>query len=352
MVALVHIVANGARTALGLGAPQSAAAHRAGIGAAALHPFMIDRAGDPMTLAMDCRLDPGLTAGARMLALAQAALQETCELFESYTPVPRRVDLLLALPEPRPGFGPDEAKALRAGLVATSDLPIHIGELNVSMLGHAAGLALLGLAVERLRRGEAEMCMVGGVDSYLDPDTLDWLDGNRQLIGAIARSGFVPGEAAGFCLLMTEAALERTGCPALAIVRAVATGRESRLIKTDELCFGSALTAVVADLATVLDAPAELIDTVICDINGERYRGEEWGFTCLRTGQHFGDPTGYCSPADGWGDVGAASGPLFAMLSCEAARRGYAKGPLSLLWASSEGGLRAAALLESPGAVR
>jgi hypothetical protein len=37
--------------------------------------------------------------------------------------------------------------------------------------------------------------------------------------------------------------------------------------------------------------------------------------------------------------MGAASVPLFAMLACQLAMRGYVKGPRTMLWASSEGGL-------------
>ena len=43
--------------------------------------------------------------------------------------------------------------------------------------------------------------------------------------------------------------------------------------------------------------------------------------------------------------MGAASGPLFAMLACQAAARGYAKGKRTLLWSGSESGLRSAAVL-------
>ena len=76
-------------------------------------------------------------------------------------------------------------------------------------------------------------------------------------------------------------------------------------------------------------------------------RGEEWGFVCLRLPSLFDDPTGYHSPADSWGDMGAASIPLFGMLACEAALRGSARGPRTMIWASSERGLRGAVLLEA-----
>ena len=69
-----------------------------------------------------------------------------------------------------------------------------------------------------------------------------------------------------------------------------------------------------------LQPPDERINDIYCDINGERYRSEEWGFVCLRLSQYFDNPTAYRSPAECWGDMGAASGPLFAMLACRPSR--------------------------------
>ena len=79
-----------------------------------------------------------------------------------------------------------------------------------------------------------------------------------------------------------------------------------------------------------------MIDNAICDLNGEPYRSEEFTFTVLRTQTAFADATRFVTPADCWGDIGAASGPLFANLAIAAAQRGYAKGPRALLWASSD----------------
>ena len=127
-------------------------------------------------------------------------------------------------------------------------------------------------------------------------------------------------------------------------------GRESKLIKTSDICLGEGLTATVKSAVAGLRS-GETINDIICDINGERYRGEEWGFICLRLPQYFDAPTAYLSPADCWGDIGAASGPLFAMLACQAAASGYATGSRTLLWASSEGGLRAVAVLDTSGSM-
>jgi 3-oxoacyl-[acyl-carrier-protein] synthase-1 len=313
------------------------------------HPFMIDQSGDPMPGALDSGLDPGLMGPERLLALAETALREACEPLSAVRGPRLQLPVYLGLPELRPGFTQQDAVAIRIGLARFEGLPIEILEVNVFTQGHAAGLSALATATEQIKQGEFEACLVGGVDSYFQPDTMEWLDENRQLAGAVSRSAFVPGEGAGFCLLMNERAHTRLGLGSLARVLTVAIGRETKLIKTSDICLGAGLTTVVQSAVGGLSSSSGRINAVICDINGERYRGEEWGFVCLRLSQYFDDPTAYDSPADCWGDMGAASGLLFTMLACQAAARGYAKGPRTLLWASSEGGIRGVALLETIG---
>jgi len=343
----VHIVATGARTPIGLHSASSAAAYRAAISGMGEHPFMIDQVGDPMPGALDARLDPSMMGPSRLLAMAETALREACSILGDARVPQGRLPVYLGLPEIRPGFTRQDAETVRSGLMRLENLPMGISEVHVFTEGHAAGLSALAAADEQIKNGVVEICLVGGVDSYFHPDTMEWLDENRQLAGAVSRSGFVPGEGAGFCLLMSEQSRARLGLISLARVVTVAVGRETKLIKTSDICLGVGLTAIVQNAVSALATASEKINTVICDINGERYRGEEWGFVCLRLSQHFDDPTAYWSPADCWGDVGAASGPLFATLACQGSARGYANGPRSLLWASSEGGVRGVALLDT-----
>lgn len=341
-----YIISTGARTPVGLASLPAAAAVRAQISGMREHPFMIDQAGDPMPAAFDALLDPGMWGPERLLYLVESALREACAPLAADDRRSRlRIPVFLALPEYRPGFSEQDAAMVRAGLYDFEDLPIDISQLTIIAEGHAAGLSALTAAYRQIQQGVFEVCLVGGVDSYFHPDTMEWLDENRQLVGCVSRSGFVPGEGAGFCLLMADTLRKRLGLTAMARVLSGAWGRETKLIKTSEVCLGQGLTDTVRNAVSTLTPPAETINQIICDINGERYRGEEWGFVCLRLPQHFDNPTAYCSPADCWGDMGAASGPLFAMLACQAAERGYAGGPRALLWASSEDGLRGAAVL-------
>jgi 3-oxoacyl-[acyl-carrier-protein] synthase I len=214
--------------------------------------------------------------------------------------------------------------------------------------GHSAGLMALQEAARTIDAEESEVCLVGGVDSYLQWETLEWLDVERQLMSERNRSGFVPGEGAGFCLLASTTAARRRGWPVLAYLVSAATTRERNLIKTNDICIGEGLSGAIMQAAAVLELPAERINANYCDLNGERYRSEEFAFTALRAQAAFVNILDNMTPADCWGDMGAASGPLFATLAIAAGARGHARGTRSMLWTSSEGGYRSAAVLHVP----
>ena len=322
MPSSIHIAGVGARTPVGLQAAPAAAAVRAGIAGLRAHPYMVDCVGQPMPCALDAQIDPAIVGPERFVLLAAAALREACEPLDEIGQRQLALPLFLALPEVRPGFSEKDAAAIRSGLSRLDGLPITLSTVTSFTEGHAAGLAALAAAVGQLEQGWFEMCLVGGVESYFHADTMEWLDENRQLAGTISRSGFIPGEAAGFCLLMTERSRHKLGLHGLAAVQACAVGRESKLIKTTDMCLGEGLSATVGDALRATVAHGERINDIYGDINGERYRGEEWGFVCLRQSNHFDDPLDYHAPANSWGDVGAASAPLFMMLACQAAARG------------------------------
>lgn len=346
MTAPVMIMATGMRTPLGLHSAAGAAAVRAAISSCAEHPFLVDQAGDPMPASLDAELDPRLPCHARMLALLQSALEEAClplANVRGLAPVP----VLLGMPEPRPGFAEADGHGLHRQVARLTGLPVPLGEVRAYMSGNSATLFLLDQARQEMAEGRYDTCLVAGVDSYFHADTMEWLDQNRQLVGAKSRSGFVPGEGAGCCLLMTAAAAHRAGLQTLGLITGSATAWESNRIKTQDINLGLGLIETVHHTVATLQPPQEKVNAVYCDINGERYRGEEWGFTCLKLARYFDDPTGYWSPADCWGDMGAASGGLFVALALQAAQRGYAAGRRSLLWTGSENGLRAAVLLEA-----
>ncbi|WP_034411831.1 SDR family NAD(P)-dependent oxidoreductase [Derxia gummosa] len=99
----------------------------------------------------------------------------------------------------------------------------------------SASLSALHLACEGLRRGEAEMALVGGVNLYLHPSKFVWLSQQRMLTAtgqchafSDDADGFVPGEGAGAIVLKPLGAALRDGNRILGLVRATGVNHGGR----------------------------------------------------------------------------------------------------------------------------
>jgi 3-oxoacyl-[acyl-carrier-protein] synthase-1 len=347
--ASVDVLGIGASTAVGRSAWSSAAAVRAGISGFTEHPYMIDRMAEPMRVAVAPWLDIGLSGIDRLEALLFPAIEQALAALDPEKAATFRIALSLGLPGARPGLGNDLAPAImedlrrkyRQQFVALAAFP-H---------GHAAGLLALDAGMRQCVQEEFDACVVAGVDSYIGPDTLEWLEASDQLHGAGPLNnawGFIPGEAAGAILIAnTNSAQQIQGAP-LARVLAVGTAQEPKAIKATQVCIGEGLAHALRGALAALPEGHRVSD-VYCDLNGEPYRADEYGFAAMRTKGAFDSVSAFIAPADCWGDVAAAGGPLHLALAVIAALKGYAKGRFAVAWASAEGGERAAALLLTSG---
>jgi len=339
----LHVVAMGARTPVGYSAQASAASARAGISRIRLQVGSNGDSDDPLSL--DAGLgDMSLSGAERMVVLGQSALEEALHsLPASYRPATLEIPTLVGLPEGRPGWGPDEIAHVVAALTK-----VEAGALRVAprpfASGHAALFPALAQAQTLLASGQSPVVIVGGIDSYIDGEALEWLSECGQWKSERVRAGLIPGEAAAFVVLTHARDAASLRMKPLARVRAHSTARETKVIKTDAVSVGEGLSAAVSEIVAAV-GPDGIVHDVYCDINGERYRSEEWGFVALRLAASFRDATAYHTGASVWGDVGAASGPLNMIRCVQAWRRSYAKGDTAIIWGSSEGGLRGAALL-------
>lgn len=337
----------GARTPLGFNAPATAAAVRAGISVMREHPYMIDKYGEPMIVTVDAELPTELNGVNRLLKLAvPPALEALTPLFDRKFAVPP-IGIFVALPEQRPGRPPNLKSEFCVGLHASLEKVIQIESVTAEASGHAGGLVCMEQAMSLINSGKSKICLVGGVESYLEPETLEWLDDLDQLHSESAIYGFCPGEGAGFCLLVSPELAGRLDLQASIELLSAASAVETNRIKTETVCIGEGLSEAFKKTLSGLPSESVRVDHIICDMNGERYRGNEFGFSMLRSSEYFAQESDFQTPADCWGDLGAASGPLFAVLAAYAAQKGYAPGPRTFLWASSEGGQRAAALLQA-----
>lgn len=344
----VCVVALGASTPVGRDAWSSAAAVRAGVSGFTEHPYMIDTAGEPMRVALAPWLDIECEAQERFEALLFPALDQAIEPLGTSADSKVRVALALGLPAPRPGLPKDLEQNLRASVLAR--FPNHFAAVATFAVGHAGALLGLHAAARKMAEGAFDACVVAGVESYMAPETLEWLEEHEQLHGAGPLNnawGFIPGEGAGAALLLSGDAVSRLGAETLGWVLSIGRGFEPNRIKTKTVCTGEGLTAAFREGLAGLPSGAQVTD-VYCDMNGEPYRADEFGFACLRTKEAFLSASSFIAPADCWGDVSAASVPLAVMQATIASKKAYAHGPYAFIWASSEGGERGAALLELP----
>lgn len=337
----IFLTGLGACTAVGRTAPATAAAVRAGISGFAQHRFMLDTIGKPMRVAAAPWLDAGLPAGQRMERLLFAAIDEA---LADAAPGAARLGLALALPGPRPGL-PALASADWSAAIAARH-PNRFAGIAFFERGHASAILALEAAVAYLRRGDFDACLVAGVDTFMTPQTLEWLEACDQLHGAGPLNnawGFVPGE--GAAALMVASRADATARQPAGRVLAVASSVEAHRIKTRTVCVGRGLSDAMARVLSVRP-PGQRVGEVYSDMNGETYRADEYGFAVARVSECFERASDMWTPADCTGDVGAASGALHLVLASIAARKRYAYGRLAMVHAGSESGERGVALVD------
>lgn len=216
---------------------------------------------------------------------------------------------------------------------------------QVFPLGHAAIFQALQSAIADLQTGHVRYAIVGGVDTYLDEATLEWLADINRLKTDRNVIGIIPGEGAAFVVLEGRTAALARGASPLARVDGPATAMEPHGIYAGTPSRGEGLTiALQRTLAAVPDGGADTA-VVLCDLNGERYRATEWGLTFFRALGAVQRSPAVWHPATSTGDTGAAAGAINLAFGAFAVAKGYARPEQVLLWGSSDEGLRGSAYL-------
>lgn len=342
------VVACGAATSLGDDLATTAASVRANL-TRFVETHIIDRTGEPAVASPAPYLPDPLSIADRCTQLGVLALEDALGVSRcsggSLGSV-RDVPLVLGCPLLRPSVPAGSFDLVLSRLLSVSNL-LSSDRSHCIGSGHAAGLAAITVARQMIEKQEAEFVVAGGADSYFHPDCLAWLDESGRLHSDANPDGFVPGEAAGFCVLAESNAAGRLGLRPLASILAASVSEESNPLTSDGVCIGEGLTRAVREV--LIGQADHSIDWTICDLNGESFRAYEWMYAYLRNCSRHRDPLEIWHPADCYGDIGAASGPVLVGLALRAWARGYARGARALVWASSDSAARAAVLLRTSG---
>jgi len=348
----VVVTGLGLTSAVGYGAAQTATSLRAGITrlveVPSFEPIVRDPAvhfPEPLIAAPVNGITKGLSAIERLLALGLPALREALEdagLQDSDIP---RTALLVA-----GGQRQDRAAGSRIATLFVPRLAQRASKETFHTLaylpsGSAGFLIALRHGMELLTQRNCAQCVIGGVDSWLDQETLAWLDEKRRLKSQSTIDAFIPGEAASFVVLELQTnALRRRKQPYVQCCD-VAVGHEQHTIWTDTPCTAEALASCLRTVLAGLARRSATADVVLCDLNGESYRSTEWAYATTKAFRDGQVVPPIVHPADCIGDVGAATAGVLMGLAASSTRRNGVPWTAAILWCASDDGERAAGAL-------
>ena len=358
----VCITGVGMATALAPTLRDSCAAFRAGITRISeldtVTPDYDESLGEEPVIACRARyLAEGYCSGAKVVLLGELALRDLLTQTSLLKNGPGRTGIVVCLAdcsllesltesvdddeEPKLSTSwKEEAAALVARMLAASGLVIAEKIQHVLFGGHTGFVDALQLASGFVRSGQLDRCIVGAVDSNLDPEFLVAAAVAGLLKTPLNPVGFVPGEAAAFALLERATDEHRARSPLASFACGpVIPGKFSRF--SDKPPDGDVLAHAIRQLIENGGHNRDFA-LVIGDLNGDEYRARNWGNALIRLGnlREIGNLP-MCIPALSFGELGAASGAVGLCLAVRAMELNQPGGSV-LNWLSDETGAAAA----------
>lgn len=339
----IYIVSGGAQTAVGQNLRISAANTRANIFRISEHSEFEDAKWNPIKTGLAGYLIEYMGNSERMLSLGKNAFKESlspltdCALDQAELPV------YIGLPQDRPGLDQSLTSQIENTLNKEFKLSLPY-RFNFIQQGHAGAITGLESSLKAFEENKTSLALVGGIDSYIDTDTVTWLE-KQKLLKCCGRKGLIPGEAAGFCLLATEEAAQKYNLTKLARLVSVGTAEEQNDFFSGHISYGEALSSSIFECLEAL-GEGQKVNQIYSTLNGVPFDSNEYGYTLLKLGEQLEDPGHTKFLSQHWGDIGAASIPVFMGVATTLKSQRRAKGPLTLFFTSSLGSNRGAVLIE------
>lgn len=269
----VCIIGCGVVTAVGYNALMNASSVRAN-SSRFQESYMVDRFGEPMLLSMVKFIGDEVRDLDRLVALAVPAMMEAMHPVlknDSLRSALSEIGICLGIAALRPGLHDNIGQSLLSRLTIETAIPFSERKRFLISTGHASTLSGIEKAVEWIASGKEELVLIGGVDSYYNADTLEWLDENKRLHSEQNKDGFIPGEGAGFCLLASSDFVSRYRLMPLATILSAVSGEEPHPLTSNGICIGQGLTHVLSQALAVLTSENVVADWTLCDMNGESF---------------------------------------------------------------------------------
>jgi 3-oxoacyl-[acyl-carrier-protein] synthase I len=348
----IVVVGVGSMTAVGLSAAETAASVRAATMRFTATTWR-DQRFEPFTVAeiiedglpdLVEELTDDLTLTYREARLLRIGALPLVESLKPIAGLNEQPGLILALPSTET-LKPLDGNRFLQHLQKQASVRFDLAKSECQLRGRAGGLLAIKRAGERLLGSKTDFMVAGGIDSYRDLFVLGKLDLEGRVKSSTNLDGFIPGEAAAFVLLTSRRVAESRHLTVLATLSKVINGFESGHLYSESPYRGDGLADTLRSLFQ-FSPPKTPVNEVYSSMNGENHWAKEWGVAFLRNRSFLEEAHRMNQPADCFGDIGAACGPLMVGLAAQGIAQGYRRSP-ALVYCSSDLGERAATIVSA-----
>ena len=347
---MVYVAGVGMITPVGVNTPMTAAAVKAGVSGYQVSSYYTEN-GQPITMTAIPRevfrsgkfnIDEGDCYGDlydHVIKMAILAIREAI----ADQPIKKPIPLILAMPEEVPGVEHTPLELLINNLLNQKDLPLRADSVRCIPTGRAAGIHALDWAFSHLYAKGEDYVLVGGSDCYQDYPRLRALEANQRVLATSVMDGFAPGEGAGFLLLTRYPQRALTSSNHIVGLCHPGRGDEPGHFTSNQPYRGDGLDQ--AFKVALNDYNGEGIQAIYTSMNGENFWAKEYGVATLRNNSFLKDTVKIEHPADCYGDLGAATGPVLMGLAAYNLLK-QSGAASHLVYSSSDGAARAAVRIE------
>jgi 3-oxoacyl-[acyl-carrier-protein] synthase-1 len=224
-------------------------------------------------------------------------------------------------------------------LLDLTELPIPLENARVVDLGHIGLMKAVVDTNELLSTGKLDRVLIVGVDSYLDPLSLDWLAEADALKTPQNSDGTIPGEAGACVMIESEAAAHSRHAKIDAYIERAALLNIAKYEILEPENIGADLARAVTSVLANENKNIRFCGDIYLDLNGEAWKAKSWGYaqTLLQGSIDFlGCRAVY--PCSSFGEIGAASSIASNCLAVRAYTRNYALSNQSLICSINDNG--------------
>lgn len=203
---------------------------------------------------------------------------------------------------------------------------------------HAAFAHAVLRATQHIEQKQVDRIVILGADSYIDTETVRWLQEHHRLKDGASPSGLIPGEACAAILLEDEALAWQRGARIEARLGHVEVAQEDCEFNGDKVGSGAKLTECIVSVAKQT-AQQPFVGDLHLDLNGERWKSAWWGNAQIQMQRHVDFNRGrLIFSGESLGETGAASGVAAICCAVRSFQRRYASGNTSLICGLSDHG--------------